>query len=109
MSAAQRRITIAARRVTTRAFGASASEAPAAPSTSLAYGLKHLRGEAKARANRSPLPGIVGTCVFFSAASLLGWGIAQPEDTATRLGETATAVTDYFKALVTGAAPDADE
>jgi hypothetical protein len=90
-----------------RAFSASA--APSAPSTSLAYGLKHLRGESKALANRSPIPGILGTCVFFSAASLVGWGIAQPQDSAARLSEVATAATDYVKVLVLGAAPDSDE
>lgn len=102
-------IRIFARRPATRAFGASASPAPSAPSTSLAYGLKHLRGESKARAHGWPLFGIVGTCVVFSGATLLGWGIAQPADTAARLSEATTAATDYVKALVSGAAPESGE
>ncbi|KAJ1617356.1 hypothetical protein T492DRAFT_917720, partial [Pavlovales sp. CCMP2436] len=104
------------RALPTRARGLAAAALPApppaaqsAPSGSLAYGLRHLRGETKAPAPRSPMGYLLGTFVWFGFAAGLGWAVAQPMETAGQIGEAATAAFEAAKASLPEASSGSSE
>lgn len=79
------------------------SSSPSAPPPgSLAHGLRHLRGETKASANRSPLGSIVGTLVVFGLAGGVGWTAAQPRQTAEQVVEAWAQASELAKGLLPG-------
>lgn len=79
------------------------SSSPSAPPPgSLAHGLRHLRGETKASANRSPLGSIVGTLVVFGLAGGVGWAAAQPRQTAEQVVEAWAQASELAKGLLPG-------
>jgi hypothetical protein len=99
---------IACRHAAARGLSASPPP-PETPSVSLSYGLKHLHGDDKAAPNKSPIGSILATFVFFGLAAGLGWGLAQPKETAAQLSEAASTASAYARALVTGEAEEEAE
>ncbi|KAG8466061.1 hypothetical protein KFE25_005631 [Diacronema lutheri] len=91
-----------------RSLSGAPQPPPPPPSStgSLAHGLKHLRGETKAAAARSPLGAILGTGVVFTLAGGLGWALAQPQATAEQLSEAFTDAREAVKGLLPGGAKE---
>lgn len=76
---------------------------PPPPSGSLAFGLKHLRGDDRAPAHRSPIWMIMSSMMFFGLAGGAGWALAQPAETVEQLGEAWSEASGFVKSLLPGA------